>query len=97
MVMTRYNINLACQLIKLKENLKYWEQDICRNYNFVHLGTMISQKGNVHVWLGCTKTWSPGIGMVTSRCTHFGTDPSLVNIGFKKGILAPFWQSLTKM
>ena len=26
LVMTLYNFNLACQLIKLKENLKYWEQ-----------------------------------------------------------------------
>ena len=25
---------------------------------------MMSFSGNIHVWLGCTKTWSPGIGMV---------------------------------
>ena len=51
---------------------KYWKQ--IRNLKklqtfilyFVHLETFIamSLSGNIHVWLGCTKTRSPGIGTV---------------------------------
>ena len=50
----------------------------------MHLGTLVlmSLRGNVHVWLGCTKMQGPGIGMVLNRqppYVHiFGTDPSLV-------------------
>ena len=53
----------------------------------MHFGTFIemSLRGNVQVWLGCTKTRSPGIGMVL----HWGrpdvhifyTDPSLRSTG----------------
>ena len=48
LVTTLYNLNLACQLIKLKENLKYWKET--RNIkkllpftsNFVYLGIFIA-------------------------------------------------------
>ena len=64
LVTTLYNFNLACQLTKLKENLKYWEQTrnmkklLAFSSYFVHLGTFnaISYRGNVYVWSGCTKT-----------------------------------------
>ena len=96
LVATMYNFNLACQLTKLKENLKYWEQT--RNMKkllaftsyFVHLGTFIAilLRGNVHVWLGFTKMQSPGIGTVLHwrpPNVHIcGTDPSLpLTMSFK--------------
>ena len=48
LVATIYNLNLACQLILMKKNLKYWEQT--RNLKkflafisyFVHLATFIA-------------------------------------------------------
>ena len=50
---------------------------------FVHLGTFIVMwlGGNVHVWLGCTKRRSPGIGTALHwqplNVHIFGIDPYL--------------------
>ena len=48
---------------------------------FVQLRTFIamSLRGNLDVWLECTKTWESqnrnGCASVTSRCTHFVYQP----------------------
>ena len=88
-----YNLNFAWQHIRWKENLKYCEQtrNLKKLYRFlsyfVYLGTLIAMllRGNVHVWLGYTKTRSPGIGTVLHwrpPDVHiFDTDPSLVSTG----------------
>ena len=53
--------------------------------NFVRLDILIAMSltGNVHVWLGCSKMWSPKIGAVLDwqpPDVHiFGTDPSLIS------------------
>ena len=44
----------------------------------------MSLRGNVYVWLGCTKTWSPGIGTVLhwqpTDVHIFDTNPFLLII-----------------
>ena len=69
LVTTLYNLNLTCQHIQLKENLNYWKQttNLKKFCTFILYFCVFMDfncdvvKRNVHVCLGCTKTWNPGI------------------------------------
>ena len=74
----------------MEEKLKILEEtsNLNKLYMFisyyVHLGSFIAMlfRGNIHVWLAYTKTWSPRICTVLHwrppRVNIFGTDRSLL-------------------